>query len=433
MTNIIPEGTTGNPSLVGPPSLSSPHPISHLESTGASSNQSLNHPTRYQGNSFRSTYRIIPHEDNDEGRHSRSPRPMTPTDLTDDMVISAYSMLTPKSKSRVDKVLDTARKVVDPVVDGPSDASLSSRSYIYMPEDEKIIMSDTHFDIHSAILDLARNSVHLPLTLFTAASTVKLVHEDSILKKVVIYHRDTSAKMRLLDVSEFPKEAEMDISDWHEAWSRFGYFLRQSCHPNIATRWIEHYQFLSSQHDFKGNFEAILKFDIEQRTRYFTARNTRTPDDYTRRFEQIKNIVLKERLDKKDELEKEKEKIRLNGDRSFHSFRPNRLQPYPREKPRSLNEYDKSFRPSPRSDSSPICFICRGEHRFSKCDETKTTDGKPTYAKRLDGRIVKRNGGDPICYIFNASTRKCDRQHSDLHVCSLCGSSDHGACTCKCQ
>ncbi|KAJ7607630.1 hypothetical protein DFH06DRAFT_918536, partial [Mycena polygramma] len=43
-------------------------------------------------------------------------------------------------------------------------------------------------------------------------------------------------------------------------------------------------------------------------------------------------------------------------------------------------------------------------------------------------RIVNPSG-QPICISWQRP-RKCDRNHTDLHECSGCGQTSHGACDC---
>jgi len=273
---------------------------------------------------------------------------------------------------------------------------------------------------------MVRNSCHVPLTLFMASVTKKLHMQDSMLKKVTVFHRTDGTKIRILDLTEFPDEANMDMYQWYDAWHRFSDFIEKNADESIKKRWKDHFEFLKGQDEFENNFKAILRFDIEERTRYFTSPHSVDPTDYPRRFAQLQLQVMQEQLNA--QILAMSSKASPTSERFPNSSR--RFTPYTKDKTfTTTNSTDspKSFR------SPPLCFICRREHKISACNETSTTEGKQTFAKRVDRQIVKRDGGNPICFFFNAySNKRCDRSHADLHICSFCGSADHGACTRKC-
>jgi len=297
---------------------------------------------------------------------------------------------------------------------------------IFRVRDEKTDGLYTTYDVHPALSELAINMCHIPLTLLTTEATRRLFTEDSAIKKKQTVHRVTKAKTWIIDISEFPKESEISIGDWHAAWRRFIFLMSKIAEKPVIKRWNDHYDFLSSQEDFDKDFSAILRFDIEQRTSYFTSPHTFSEDQYYKRFERLRINAIKE------DIAKERESFRM--ERSQYSSRSNKYQPYARDKLSTSNnfsDHSKSFRP-PRNDLPAICFICKRDHKFPKCDETTTPEGKQTYAKRIERQIVKRDGNNPICFFFNASNKRCERSHTDLHICSLCGSPDHGACSRKC-
>jgi hypothetical protein len=249
-----------------------------------------------------------------------------------------------------------------------------------------------------------------------------------MLKKTTIYHRINGSKQRILDLSEFPDEADMDISKWYEAWNRFSAFIEKHADNNVKERWRRHFEFLKGQDEFENNFQAILRFDIEERTRYFTSPHSVDPTDYARRFAQLQLQVIQEQVNKAQALATTF-KTSPSSEKFTNSSR--RFTPYVREKTftsgSNTESSSKPFRPA------PLCFICKREHKVSACSETTTAEGKQTFAKRVDRQMVKRDGGTPICFFFNAySNKRCERSHADLHVCSFCGSTDHGACTRKC-
>jgi len=356
--------------------------------------------------------------------------------VTPTMLAAAYSTLSPSSRAALNKLIQSidnpdpasGNTSTTPTTTPPSSPSSTPVIYplVFRVENEKADELCNVYDIHPAIPELAANLCHVPLTLLTSEATRRLFTEDSAIKKKQIIHRVTKAKAWIIDISEFPKESEMSIGDWHSAWRRLLSLMTKIADKTISRRWSDHYDYLASQEDFAKDFPAILNFDIEQRTSYFCSPHSFNEDQYYKRFERLRINAIK------DDIIRERESLR--ADRMQYPSRSNRHLPYARDRPStpySPSDNTKSFRP-PRNDLPPICFICKRDHKFSKCNETTTKEGQQTFAKRIEKQIVKRDGNAPVCFYFNASNRRCERSHSDLHVCSLCGSSDHGACSRKC-
>ena len=370
--------------------------------------------------------------------------------VTPDMIWAAYESLNPTDRRSVlqhlnrtstsdfSAALASAGLVprADPTSPAPIDPDTDIDSsppmkLLYSASDEQAFSVNTlnRADIHPYIIELAAQHRSIPLTLFTASAIKRMFLEQSTLKMtshICIGKDGTKTKVYLLDVSTFPSEQNMDPSDWHEAWNRFNFFLSVHADHATATRWKDHYDFLSNHDNFRDNFRALLRFDIDQRTRYFTAPQAFDPHSYYRRLETIKIEVMQE------DIKNDRTFVRPDHDRTFRY--PRRSDPYPRDTPRSSERNDSDTRPyRQRSELPPICFICQIEHRFFKCPETSAADGQPTFAKRLDKKLVRRDNNASICITFNASRQaKCDRQHDELHICSLCGASDHGVCARKC-
>src|ERR1700733_4327702 len=80
--------------------------------------------------------------------------------------------------------------------------------------------SDFSYGIHPFIIALAKNKVHLPLTLFTSNSTRKLHTETTSLKQNTVYN-SSGIKCHILDLLQFSEESKIDIIDWHKGWQRY--------------------------------------------------------------------------------------------------------------------------------------------------------------------------------------------------------------------
>ncbi|KAF9456232.1 hypothetical protein BDZ94DRAFT_1178185 [Collybia nuda] len=151
--------------------------------------------------------------------------------------------------------------------------------------------SDFGLGTHPFIIQLAQNAIHIPLVLFTSKLTNKLHKESTSIKQNTVYN-SLGTKCHVMDLSQFPEESTMDIADWHEAWNCYRVFLESSCDHTLYTRWNDHYQFLAKQDDFRNNFPAILKFDIEERTRYSLDPREFNRESYLCHFKSVKIEVM---------------------------------------------------------------------------------------------------------------------------------------------
>ncbi|KAF8221664.1 hypothetical protein L208DRAFT_1326571 [Tricholoma matsutake] len=111
--------------------------------------------------------------------------------------------------------------------------------------------TDFSYGIHPFIITLAKNKVHIPLTLFSSNSTRKLHTEATSLKQNTVYNA-AGLKCHILDLSQFPDESKINIADWHESWQRYMIFLDTHCDTEVATRWREHYLFLCVHRAWHG-------------------------------------------------------------------------------------------------------------------------------------------------------------------------------------
>ncbi|KAF8220545.1 hypothetical protein L208DRAFT_1333210 [Tricholoma matsutake] len=151
--------------------------------------------------------------------------------------------------------------------------------------------SDSSYGIHPFIVALAKNKVHLLLTLFMLNATQKLHTETTSLKQNTVYNA-LGIKCHILDLSQFPEESKIDIVEWHKGWQWYLIFLDPHCDIKIATRWREHYLFLSTHDDFCLNFPVILQFDIAEQTHYCINPWTFDKGSYLRHLESVKLEVM---------------------------------------------------------------------------------------------------------------------------------------------
>ncbi|KAF9467015.1 hypothetical protein BDZ94DRAFT_1133559, partial [Collybia nuda] len=176
---------------------------------------------------------------------------------------SAFSQFSPNTQSQAISLIKSSTVPTIPTAS-------SLLQFLFSTNDELPASSSSHdpgYFVHPFIVRLAENKLHIPLTLFTSKSTNRLFKETTTIKQTTTFN-PTGVKCHIIDLSHFPDEDSLDIADWHESWNRYKNFQRIYCVPKIATRWENHYAFLSKHDDFRTHFPAILKFDIQQRTNY---------------------------------------------------------------------------------------------------------------------------------------------------------------------
>ena len=79
-----------------------------------------------------------------------------------------------------------------------------------------------------------------------------------------------------------------------------------------------------------------------------------------------------------------------------------------------------------------VCAVCLGrhEHFFAKCEETRLWNGSAAAAqKNKQGHFAAVNS-QHLCFDWQLPRGCASTSHTDRHICSGCGSSDHGAQSC---
>ncbi|EGN93583.1 hypothetical protein SERLA73DRAFT_78465 [Serpula lacrymans var. lacrymans S7.3] len=176
-------------------------------------------------------------------------------------LIAAFSQFSPDSQQKAQDIITNSVPNTSAITGQPISRILFTMANELPPP----LTSDFNYGVHPFIEQLACFNFHVPLTLFTTASTKKLHRETPFLKQVTVYNKQNQ-KLHALDLLQFPNERSMDATDWYEAWNRYTQYLDQYSDVPIAQCWKEHYTFLAKQEDFKRNFPAILEFNIEQRS-----------------------------------------------------------------------------------------------------------------------------------------------------------------------
>ena len=333
------------------------------------------------------------------------PRPSPPAVPPVTRLLATYSLLSPNSKAVADSALARER------------SSRLANEVHFLPfsldDDAPIITPDAKVIPISKLIDnLANAGFHIPLSLFTFDSLSKLQGQSHLSKTVKVHHKGQN--LYVLDLSQFPPEADMQPLDLYSAWERYLEWIGRHKGPATKRMWAAHFRFLARKSEFLDNFPAILQFDIDIRCEHASDPSVViSMHQYKEHFLQLQlSGHCNPTIDPSSSL-----------DKSSKSQHPS---PYNRKLCRDST--DDSFWNNQRS--GPTCLICQCiGHKYSNCSEEVTTKGAQTFARSRDGKLVRKDNGSPICFPFQlaAAKRPCRENHPDQHVCSTCRSQDHGA------
>ena len=152
---------------------------------------------------------------------SSSIQPITPPPKPSAIqIFAALSTISPNS-------LKNIRDTIDSTISSSSNTDSIKPKLLFSVEKETPLSSSSssnNWSPHPFIITLASYGFHVPLSLFTSKSTQTLFNmEASIPQKNV--NMKNNQKRYIIDINHFPKESEMDSSDWFEAWVRYLMFL----------------------------------------------------------------------------------------------------------------------------------------------------------------------------------------------------------------
>jgi hypothetical protein len=100
----------------------------------------------------------------------------------------------------------------------------------------------------------------------------------------------------------------------------------------------------------------------------------------------------------------------------------------------STNDHNFTANTDPRGLSACAICLSRNPHDVTQCDANTLWDGHtPSFARKGDKGAKLRNSstGDSLCLDWNLPRSCNSTSHISRHRCSGCGSSDHGAQTCR--
>jgi len=173
-------------------------------------------------------------------------------------------------------------------------------------------------------------------------------------------------------------------------------------------------------------------FDIEQHASYAADPQTLDEAKYFRQFEDIKGQVVR------------KESLKAVSD-AMMNLKSHHHEPYPSQDSSfwKTQSSDKSFRAPNKPNESerlpPLCLACAQlGHTFLNCPDSASSSSS-SHSKVVNKQLVSRSNADvKYCADFNIfcnGKRTCTKhthRGGKTHACSLCGSTEHGACSQKC-
>ncbi|KZV96919.1 hypothetical protein EXIGLDRAFT_396186 [Exidia glandulosa HHB12029] len=309
--------------------------------------------------------------------------------------------------------------------------------------------------IPDAILALWNNKVHIPLTVLTNKALRQISRNEGLTLKAVTADADGKT-VRVLDTASFPAELLIDDSTFREAWSNNLRFLKTIVGPKIFSSVEEYYNRLVSLSDFREDFAACRRFDIDLRMK-FTSKPfivnasqqfLKLPAYITK---EARNTPLAPAFVQTPVVVPAQQPSAPKFGPSRPSYQAPRFEPYDRDRRVSAPEAPQSFHLAPgaaayqpaasgslltRVPSSfrGSCLSCNlNGHRARNCDQHFIKGGFPLFSAWRDGNlIVLSNPSVRICTSFNGPNGCTVVSGHGEHICSLCGAHDHGAQAPRC-
>ncbi|KAI5981109.1 hypothetical protein EDD15DRAFT_2146743, partial [Pisolithus albus] len=174
-------------------------------------------------------------------------------------LLAAYILLSPNSKASIDGLIDKER------VSSSSHWSNVRRVLPFdLDDNAPVITPDASVPVSNLINNLADAGFHVPLTLFSRESLLKLKNQPLAIKTVKVHQNGQN--VYILDSSRFPPESEMRPLNWYSAWERYLEWIGARQGHIQKRMWSSHFPFLARKDRFAEYFPAILLFDIEIRS-----------------------------------------------------------------------------------------------------------------------------------------------------------------------
>ncbi|KAF6753338.1 hypothetical protein DFP72DRAFT_429447 [Ephemerocybe angulata] len=280
-------------------------------------------------------------------------------------------------------------------------------------------------------LDIWRCREHVPLSLFTK-DAITLVHcKGNSLRTVKAQRPGEDKKSWIINPedSRFRKESELDYATWSGAADLFCEWTQGLDRDGIVYSWMaRHFAYVQTLVTRDGeDWPLVRSFDIATRSEYQMTPFTYGDDTHSARFIKHERAVQKKAAADKATAQAASSSRGGGGGGGSGSRGGASGQGF-----RSFRERQAGGRPS-----TSVCLICANTgHRSDACKATLTRTGAALFSKiRSDGKLVSIEGNKLICTpwnVFGKANWACKEHNRSEHMCSLCGKSDHPACSNTC-
>ncbi|PBK96204.1 hypothetical protein ARMGADRAFT_1028396 [Armillaria gallica] len=196
-----------------------------------------------------------------------------------------------------------------------------------------------------------------------------------------------------------------------------------------ATWYESHILFFDRQQDKIEYWDYLKHLELEFCLERISSPTAFDLNYYVRHYDEVKNNALLQ-VKMKEEMRKEMAEVEAWVHAELKAKEDSRC---PLRGFSGGGRPSRPFLPSSgRPGSTPCCIACEGPHPISTHYNGSTTT-RPCWAQ-IQGNDIFTPDGKHICVSFNLrSPRACIHGTEHIHVCSLCGRSDHVALSGVCK
>jgi len=273
---------------------------------------------------------------------------------------------------------------------------------------------------------------HIPLQAFTTSNAGKLARHT--FHKTMTVTVD-AGKKTVLDVSAFGNEEQISLADFFDGWRGYLEFVKPRCDTIVWNSLSRYFRLLTENPLFENSFAAILKFDIEQRSRWIIKGGQLKESVMT----ELPGFIALESAERIQSLQHELETIKKQGVRyapysvpsTASGGQPFRSAHNDGQQTQGGESRNGSRQASGGRDASSnratrkptVCLRCGDEgHHANACVSGTTRLGTlVTSAWNESARALFDRNNVKLCLMFNLSRCSNPDPSHGAHTCSLCG------------
>jgi hypothetical protein len=300
---------------------------------------------------------------------------------------------------------------------------------------------------------------YIPIQAFTSANLQNMkLQKLKTLRSIAI----DGVKKTVLNTDTFGPEEAVQQVHWLEGWHNFLDFIGPRSSAPVFTSVKEYFTKLQGNPLFYERYHAFLKFDIEQRSKWFQTGGLISQDV----FHELPTFIAHAAAVFAEQALSVQSQTSAAIGPICQPSTSHRWSPYPQTNPFAAG-YPQSFQQPFQSQSflqsqsfqQPAqfqgkrgfsgggprifgsqhastqkkvgCIRCtKSDHRAATCTATHTAKGTPIFSTFTNGNLVD-GASRAICPWFNIKTCTNRGDGHGMHVCSVCGASGHGAIACS--